>query len=668
MTIGQIRASYAYALLSLTLVVSLLSFVRDRGELLLNISLWLFLCTFLATIASERLGLIATIAIVALSPSLHHQANALAGTSFHAWAFPGVDSAVGFIGGFTFKRGFKGLNPVLERFPAGPMLMLHAWISVSSIAAISRNLWQSASYTSLRGIAYNAWLVRGISWHDDFYPLQDLFFYSVAFLLLFCVWETVIRRGRRLVDEMAATLLAATSGNALFAAWQKLTGRGWAAGDLSVEVNAFWPDLHSFGSLMAVAFVLSGGILLTRNASRPSKILVLIGMLASASGLLLSGSRSTLLILCAGLVVLAAWSAFRTRGWRRASIFLAALLSVAALHVLLLHGYRGVNYVTLISAIEAFDLQSMNSALSHRPEIWAAAVRMYLASPVFGLGQGSFYRLSAIPEFSKTQALTELGGSGVHNYFLQSVVELGPVGFLLALFIILPFCRLGTRNAGIVSSYALVGIAVGNLYAHSLLVREMLMLGAMFAGSYLSEAEALKPHSAIVPRPMSTRRMELAVVALVTFALADYASSFTRFPFTYGERCFTERGITEDGWTGGYARVQLPHQVALLTMMVLADRPDLSRSALNLDVVVVEGRKTVLHSENYRFATGQPTSRSIDVPVPTSLVDWRYLELRTSRCYVPLNLGITYDPRPLGVRVTEFHSYAADPKEGTQIR
>ena len=82
-----------------------------------------------------------------------------------------------------------------------------------------------------------------------------------------------------------------------------------------------------------------------------------------------------------------------------------------------------------------------------------------------------------------------MGGAGAHNYFLQSLVELGLVGLVLAALIAIPFLRLCRDNLSLVSFYALVGVAIGNLYGQSLLVREMLMLAAVFAGAYIWEAQ-----------------------------------------------------------------------------------------------------------------------------------------------------------------------------------
>ncbi len=112
---------------------------------------------------------------------------------------------------------------------------------------------------------------------------------------------------------------------------------------------------------------------------------------------------------------------------------------------------------------------------------------MYFEFPFFGLGQGAFYRLSALPEFSGSEFLVRMHGEGVHNEFLRILVELGPIGLGLVLFIAIPFARLGRQNFHWVSFYALAGIAIGNFYTNALLVRELLLLCAVFAGSYFWE-------------------------------------------------------------------------------------------------------------------------------------------------------------------------------------
>ena len=104
-------------------------------------------------------------------------------------------------------------------------------MTLSAVIAVGRNIWQSASELSLRGLAYNVWLTRGITWHDDYYPLQDPFFYSVALLMLFATWSFLDDHGDRLLRRVVGVVLTGALLNVVFALWQKVTGKGWVNGN-----------------------------------------------------------------------------------------------------------------------------------------------------------------------------------------------------------------------------------------------------------------------------------------------------------------------------------------------------------------------------------------------------------------------------------------------------
>ena len=279
---------------------------------------------------------------------------------------------------------------------------------------------------------------------------------------------------------------------------------------------------------------------------------------------------------------------------------------------------------------------------------------MYLAFPLFGLGQGAFYRQSAIPEFSDSQFLVSMNGEGVHNELFRILVELGLVGFGLVLFIAIPFVKLGRQNFQWVSFYALIGIAVGNLYTNAILVRELLMLLGVFAGSYFWEVQAASSKEWRPPTLTTTRYVAVALAALAFAALIEVALSFGRLPFTYGQRCREVHPLAKDGWTQGVLRVPVPPAAVSAELAVLADRPDLDRRPLELDLSVLSGSGSSLHRQSYKFTRREASPRSFQLPIPESSDGKRFLELKPSHCYVPLNLGITYDPRRLGVRVNEL--------------
>ena len=197
---SRVRTAYFRLLVALTLTVAIASFVRDRGQLLSNISFWLFLICFAVSLWRTQAGFLVAMFLLTVTPSLHEQSNVLAGTGFHAWAYPGVDCCLGFLAAWVLKGGLRNVDVVLDRFPGGTLLLFHAWVVLSAVIAVGRNVWQSASELSLRGLAYNVWLTRGISWHDDYYPLQDPFFYSVALAMLFSTWA-LLRSGWRWAAE-----------------------------------------------------------------------------------------------------------------------------------------------------------------------------------------------------------------------------------------------------------------------------------------------------------------------------------------------------------------------------------------------------------------------------------------------------------------------------------
>ncbi len=143
----------------------------------------------------------------------------------------------------------------------------------------------------------------------------------------------------------------------------------------------------------------------------------------------------------------------------------------------------------------------------------------------------------------------------------------------------------------------------------------------------------------------------------------EVALSFGRFPFTYGQRCLEFHPLAKDGWTQGSVRVLVPPSAARVELVVLADRPDLDRRALQLDLSVLSGGGASLATARYTFTQRDSDSQSFQLPIPESPDGKRFLELKPSHCYVPLNLGITYDPRRLGVHVKELRFVTASNTE-----
>jgi hypothetical protein len=324
-------------------------------------------------------------------------------------------------------------------------------------------------------------------------------------------------------------------------------------------------------------------------------------------------------------------------------------------------GYRGVSFASIEALVSAADSGSLSGALAHRPEIWNAALNMYRQFPFFGLGQGEFVRLSAIPEFAHSSLLAGLGGSGAHNYFLQAFIELGPVGLGILMLIAIPCLRLGTRNAQLVSFYALIGVALGNLYAHSLLTREMLMIAAMFLATYFAEAQRVSGPSWRPLTPATTRKATVVLLTLAVIGLVEAALSFGKFPFVYGQRCFQERPLTWDNWTEGFLRVPAPASATGVSLVLANDRRDANWRPLRVNIDVVDKEGNLLKQRALTFAGNFEETQTLELALEPAESRNRFLLIRPAHCYVPLNLGRGHDGRHLGVRVRSLQYTPATP-------
>lgn len=651
--VERAQKGYFGLLLGLTIIVGIASFARDRGPVTTNVSLWLFLIPFFATLVSARAGLVIAAFLLSVSASLHQQLNALLGLHLRAWADPGVDALIGFVVAWTFRGGPKDAVSQLGRFPLPALLLFHAWILLSAAVAVGHNVWQSGSEFSLRGLASMTWLLRWLNFQEDYFPLQDAFFYGVAVIAVIASVAIASRQREAIVKGVAAAVLAGACVNGAFAGWQQATGRGWfAIGVPGIDVNGLWPDIHSFGPFMAFAFMTGVGLLLTRSLPLPSKVAVSVALIAAAIGLHLSGSRATLIIV--GLLVLSmcAWGVRRADGRARWFSLLVLIGAAVGFGFALTRGYRGM---TLAAFLSNLDNANFNVALSHRPEIWASALRMYSHFPFFGLGQGSFFRLGSESDFSGSEALASMGGSGAHNYFLQSFVELGPLYILVLAWIAIPFLRLGRLNFRFLSFYALAGICIGNVYAHSLLVRETLMLAAIFAGFYFVEASDGARERGLALRPtFGVRRAVVAGALLLAAAAVDAALSFGKAPFQYAAKCHEVQPIAWDGWTQGTVRAEIPQGADTVRLALVADRRDVGERPVDVTVAIVgpDGARSEVRRLRFEGERRGPVDVALSASTPAP--GQRYLEITTSNCFVPLNVGRGHDPRHLGVRVTEI--------------
>jgi len=307
------------------------------------------------------------------------------------------------------------------------------------------------------------------------------------------------------------------------------------------------------------------------------------------------------------------------------------------------------------------DWNAINLKLTYRPEIFIAATKIFLLFPWFGLGLSEFFRQSANYDLTKSYFLSiEQNGENAHNYFLQTLAETGFLGTcLFALVFLYPLIVTVKRRSLVPAGIALVAIFSGNLFAHSLLIRENLLLTASFLA--LLYASIQTNNSQNIQAGFVHRLQQYALFtqkAIVILVLGiglltgkEIYQSFTKFPFTVDTQCMKARPLTSDGWTSGQYVQALTNNARSVTFNIAGDLPNIERRPLAGDIKIMNDKKLVV-LEN-AFVLDSVAPRSITVSIPQTALDSGgsyQIVLAVNRCFVPRNFGVA-DDRRLGVRL-----------------
>lgn len=250
--------------------------------------------------------------------------------------------------------------------------------------------------------------------------LQKAFRYGFFVLFLFLVAQLVTDRsdGKRLLQVYCASAgLAALVGLVSF-----LTGdRARAAGPIE--------DPNDFGYLMVTAVPLAVYLFGEARRLRPLWGGAVLLLLAATAATL---SRGALV----GLGALVLWAIFTGRVGAKAMVMGLAAIFLATILVL-----------TLWAPIISNRLEEKNNIaeknVESREAFWSAATRMWMDSPVFGVGPERFG--TEAPEYVRSDPVA-LRDPVVHNAYLEILAEDGPIA--LALFLLMMLAAWGLLTQG----------------------------------------------------------------------------------------------------------------------------------------------------------------------------------------------------------------------------
>jgi O-antigen ligase len=555
--------------------------------------------------------------------------------------------------------------------------------------AILRNLHQTAAFTSFKGLAFNLVHFRPIDWRDAYMPISDWIAYSLAFgTITFVIIELAKNqyKNQLIFRPIILSLIAA----AFMGIAQATTGIGlpdslltFRKDQLGYAAIGFQPDLHSFAGLMTLGCIGLFGYL-QLNLSKFEKSIVFFSILLCWIALVLSKSRASLLLALLIMLVWVACHFLRSAKWRHIKHISFFIIAVFGLSVLILSFSKQINQtIGLYWISELFDqlkerdllnISDLSGIFGSRFEIWGGAWRMFWSFPLAGIGQGNFYHLSSVSFFSKSQFLILNGGENAHNYFLQTATELGIVGVLVLSWILIYPWKNALNKKRLVPAYvAVFGMCLSNIFSHSLLVRENLILLAVVLGLLYSQHNnpkdgfcEIKPESKEI---VKTKFGHIYLVFTMVFVLyiTEIFQSFGKPPFTYGFHCFEKASLTSDNWTRGAFEIPISRasKGVDLTFSLPYFRDGIQTTNLYLELRHVRrnqhGYNDTVDSVKKTFALDRKENISVHIQFSDkeALNSEDNIELfgALSNCYSPRNLGDSVDSRLLGVQIKSIHAF-----------
>jgi hypothetical protein len=510
-----------------------------------------------------------------------------------------------------------------------------------------------------------------MDWRADYLPLGNWVAYAIAAGLIILVVSAL-----RQIDPESRNkwifrcLMLGLSISAIAGLIQAATGFGLPDAQLQFRKDAFGyaamglqPDLHAFAAHMLLGVVGLWGYFLVCKHKTEKWFIGIIFLLCSA-GLIASKSRASLFIAIIALVALGLIYCYR----HSKKLFVISLIAFIALVFFVLLGAGSIpglawvgDLMTQMQSRRLDSLSDLGGMMGSRFEIWSAVANMFSAYPLMGVGEGEFYRLSSNISFARSEFLQLNRGENAHNYFLQVLAENGLVGIaVFAIAFIVPYRACKNKQLILPALIGLFSLFLGNIFAHSFLVRENLLLGATLLG-LLYSLSGITAASAITYLPVASVRSRLlalsAFFVLLIGVVIEVISSFGKIPFKAGADCFVKDVRSyPDGWTSGAWEELLPKGTKSLELVALPNRINIQKHAISgrLEMLVwIPGRgKVPVNVRDYEWTTNVPMTLRLDMPAEyDESPHVKSARLQINSCYTPRNLGVNTDSRRLGVQI-----------------
>ena len=647
-------------------------------------SVALFVLAFLIGLISQVWGLGIVVGLLPLTAGIPNLLNTLFDINALAMPNPGLDLVAGLLLAYfirillskvrQYPSSSSEANTVYGQLP-WPIGLVMTVITVSVAIAITRNLFLSATSTSIRGVLFNLIHFRPMDWRADYLPIGNWVAYAIAAGLIFLVISTLRKldpeqRNQWIFRSLILGLMVSASAGLIQAA----TGWGLAESQLQFRKDAFGyaalglqPDLHAFAAHMLLGVVgLWGYFSACKN--KTERLFIVLTVLLCIAGLIASKSRASLLIALIAMVIIGLVYFYRHS--RKLFVVLLFVFLAIFIAILLAAGsIPGLAWVgELLAQMQTRRLDSLSDLggmLGSRFEIWSAVANMFSAYPLMGVGEGEFYRLSSNISFARSEFLLRNHGENAHNYFLQVLAENGLVGVAaFAIAFIIPYRACKNKQVVMPVFIGLLSLFLGNIFAHSFLVRENLLLGASLLGLLYSFSGAGSSktisHQRDVPSKLSLLH-SLTIFVILLLILVETFFSFGRLPFIAGSDCYVkDLRAYSDGWSSGAWEELLPKEAKGFEFITIPNHVNIRKQPITgrLEILIwIPGRgKVPVMTRDYQWTSNEPMK--VDLEIPTEYISSPHVKsvrLQLSSCYTPRNLGINTDSRRLGLQIEGLH-------------
>ncbi|MEQ8995995.1 MAG: O-antigen ligase family protein [Coleofasciculus sp. B1-GNL1-01] len=621
------------------------------------VNIVLFLGLLISTIINPIYGICILVFLLPFTAGFFHQTQALFNIAIPMVDSLSLDGVIGVLFGvlllYTFTNRLKlDRNKSWDKASLLESILIafHLIIIITIAIAISRNLYQSVSPYSVKGFFYNLANIRYLSFHDDYFPLRDLVIFTAAITLSIRLLN-LIRTPSQLKQSLLIPLAIATTIILGYALWSKLTGLGYNRDGVATGVNSFLPDIHAYGGYALAAVM--GGLYYLSSTNVLIKWIAGAFSLLAVAGVVVSASRFAIVML--GIVVISyLFFVFRTKNRGKITTVILSIILVLGTAYLSVHWDNRGLFSRLYSVFHSQSFEDFNTALSQRPDIFRSNLLMYSHYPILGLGKGIFYRQSSIAEFSQSHFFAQYNGENAHNYFLQILVEMGLIGLVI-------FCTLflyqglylRNKHTGIIT-LLILGLFSGNLYGHSLLLPNLLFLLFILLGASNIDKEpekSISPTIRLIQLPKTWRYFLIAMTTtLIVGAIYEVKTSYGKLPFQSQFFCYKPAEYS-DRQTSGLFKETYTVTGKYLMLNYIVHHADAQRRPLTIDFNLEQQGQTIAYYQRLINSPGE-YQESLDISQLKTGSNIS-LQIKTSRCFTPMNLGVGLDKRPLGIQLNK---------------